>query len=136
MKTFHHRLAFVLRNADGRDCTANGMSSRCTMFYLVWATENGTIVNTSYAEAQQYVTETGLGKPTDHDPQGTPVGYLVVRTLFAAEKASWHIRPLEIPEGKWTMFGGNWAYSSDSYFPVYHPNGFSTPIAIHDRVEE
>tara|TARA_Y100000389_G_scaffold4207_1_gene4001 strand:+ start:4274 stop:4591 length:318 start_codon:yes stop_codon:yes gene_type:complete len=31
--------------------------------------------------------------------------------------------------GKWTMFGGNFAYTSDSRFPGKHP------IKIHDRVE-
>tara|TARA_R100000697_G_scaffold820_1_gene1778 strand:- start:88 stop:408 length:321 start_codon:yes stop_codon:yes gene_type:complete len=31
--------------------------------------------------------------------------------------------------GKWTMFGGNFAYTSDSRFPAKYP------IKIHDRVE-
>lgn len=49
------------------------------------------------------------------------------------------IRPDEIPEGKWTMFGGCFAYTSDSRFSEAvqklsgYPFGF--PVAIHDRVE-
>jgi hypothetical protein len=34
-----------------------------------------------------------------------------------------------LDSGKWTMFGGNFVYTSDSRFPS------NSPIAVHDRVE-
>lgn len=34
-----------------------------------------------------------------------------------------------VNSGKWSMMGGNFAYSSDSRFP------FDYPLPIHDRVE-
>jgi len=43
-----------------------------------------------------------------------------------------HFKPRSIPAGKWTMFGGNFAYTSDSRFSKQYG---SSPIAIHDRVE-
>ena len=121
-------LAFVLRDADGIDCTANGFSAHRKHFTLIWAEEAGTVVNITKEQALAYCEQNKI--------PAYECGYLVVRTLFAAERASWHIVPMCIPDGKWKMFGGNWAYSSDSRFPVYHPQGFSTPIAIHDRVED
>ena len=42
-------------------------------------------------------------------------------------------------EGKWTMFGGNFGYTSDSRFneAVRELSGYAHgfPVAIHDRVE-
>lgn len=43
-----------------------------------------------------------------------------------------HFKPRSISADKWNMFGGNFAYSSDSRFSKQYG---SSPIAIHDRVE-
>ncbi len=39
--------------------------------------------------------------------------------------------PADIPEGTWTMFGGNFIYTSDSRLRAICPY----PIPVHDRIE-
>jgi hypothetical protein len=49
------------------------------------------------------------------------------------------IRPDSIPDEKWNMFGGAFAYSSDTRFceKLRELSGYphSFPVAIHDRIE-
>jgi hypothetical protein len=40
-------------------------------------------------------------------------------------------RPVNVPEGTWTMAGGNFVYSSDSRFRRISDG----PIDVHDRIE-
>lgn len=54
-------------------------------------------------------------------------------------KNSAKIVPLkETRKGRWFMFGGNFAYSSDARFndAVEKLQGTRGPVAIHDRTEE
>lgn len=64
-----------------------------------------------------------------------PAALLVEGNLRNSAK----IVPLkETRKGKWFMFGGNFAYSSDSRFcdTVEKLQGTSSPVAIHDRTED
>lgn len=70
----------------------------------------------------------GEGIPEISSPHnGEPVFKLVKRTVFGKEYR--HVEPLDNPQGKWVMFGGNFVYTSDSRFPNDYP------LAIHDRIE-
>ena len=56
---------------------------------------------------------------------GRPVWLLVRRGDYL------HVRPISAGE-KWCMFGGNFAWSCDSWF---RRDVSQYPIAIHDRIE-
>jgi hypothetical protein len=92
------------------DCTNNGISSKAHELCLV---------NVS-----------GPFKPD----KKIPAALLVEGNLPGTAK----IVPLkETRKGKWVMFGGNFAYSSDARFcdAAEKLTGSRGPIAIHDRIE-
>lgn len=105
MKRTAH-LMEILRPADGSDCTFFGESSRA--HHLMAVTDG------------ELFTEPGPFDP-DHPKNPYPV--------FTVGKAGgrFHLRP-ESEGDAWLMFGGNFAYSSDSRAP-------SHPVHIHDRNE-
>ncbi|CCG43227.1 hypothetical protein [Magnetospirillum molischianum] len=97
-------IASVYRDADGVDCTNGGISSKADRVLIV-----GEGVPEIFAERS--------GMPTlllvDRGPNLPPA-------LYPADD----LRP-----GRF-MFGGNFAYSSDSRWPT------GKPIKIHDRAED
>ena len=101
MATTKGLLVSIYKN--GCDCTNHGITSKISQAVLIG----------------QDIPE--IFSPSDD----SPALYLVKR-----EKYGDYISPF--PEGKsdkWFMFGGNFAYTSDSRFPSRQP------IAIHDRTE-
>lgn len=106
MSTEKGLLAFVYR--DGlQDCTANGQSSR---------TDRGVLTGIGIAE---------IFEPSDDAPE-----YVFVKDSVCGGKIRLRAIPRDLyEEGVWTMFGGNFLYTSDGRFPS------DSPIKIHDRVE-
>lgn len=118
-------LVYVLRNAALADCTNGGESSRFDRFTLVGVIEE-TLGELSparpIADAPHY--------PTKNAP---PV-VAVHRHVGGTEDGGryWTIYPADDegrPDRAGRMFGGNFAYSSDSRFPGRYP------ISIYDRKE-
>lgn len=104
----------ILRGTMG-DCTNNGVTS----------------VAKCFRENTQFVIQCNDGPITQEDVDRA--GYVV---LVAGEAGGrMHLKPMEDTWPtcyKWYMFGGNFAYSSDSRFSRLN-NG--CPIHIHDRTE-
>ena len=93
--------------SDRGDCSNRGVSSRCSSVTLV-ADESGNAID-------------GPDEPSDEAP--------AVR-LANGPYGSRRIVPVEL-EGRHTMFGGAFVWSSDSRF-----RGLSEqPVQLHDRVE-
>lgn len=95
----------VYRNS-GSDCSARGLSS---IHEIIFVLTDGV-----------FFKERGPTTEDDAERLGIPV--------FEVSKAGgrYHVRPKG--ERRWTMFGGNFAYSGDSRTPQF-------PIHIHDRIE-
>lgn len=103
-------LVEILRSADGRDCTIDGVSSK-----VAYATITGPGIPEIFG-VEDDRPELVYDPRTDMSLNlGRPCPVLVPREL--------------LDEKVWTMFGGNFAYTSDSRFPS------NQPIPIHDRVE-
>jgi hypothetical protein len=105
-------LILEVYRSKGMDCTNGGVSATADELLLV-----------------------GPGVPEIFEPNGRPV----VRLKMSNGGAGYcHLVP-DLCAGKWTQFGGNFAYTSDSRFSeivekfVGHEHG--GPIKIHDRVE-
>lgn len=99
-------LVFVLRHADGTDCTNGGVTSRVTQAVLV-----------------------GDGIPAIFEPTETRPALRLVRRHIGGEYL--HAEPVEGKDGRrvgW-MAGGNFVYTSDARFPNRYP------ISVHDRQE-
>ena len=91
------------------DCTNGGISSRYNELILVGE---------------------GIEGPVTVDLDNPPenVVKIVKRKLFGGKEEYMHIEPYN-NEGKWFMYGGNIACTSDSRFPSRYP------LKIHDRCE-
>jgi|TARA_B110000908_G_C10082513_1_gene370237 hypothetical protein len=95
-------LTFILRPPNG-DSTNNGLSSQLDQITLHYGGTDVSLI-----------------------PDNELV--LVERQLFG--KPAWYAKPAGlIKSNTHSMFGGNFAHTSDSNFPA------DAPIAIHDRVE-
>ena len=95
---------FVYRNTLG-DCTNNGISCKQDRLILVGP---------------------GCGEVFEGDETNT----IVVKTKIFSGKSYTYAEPAEQPKGMaGPMFGGNFAFTSDSRMPNH------APIPIHDRFE-
>ncbi len=100
-KTMKGLIVYTLIHKNGSDCTNEGVTSKYDKFILV-----------------------GEGVPELFEPsEDTPV--LELKKKFYGRE---YIHASPITE-RYTMFGGNFVYSSDSRFPSDYP------IPVHDRVE-
>tara|TARA_R110000803_G_scaffold210835_1_gene284203 strand:+ start:66345 stop:66668 length:324 start_codon:yes stop_codon:yes gene_type:complete len=106
MKSIKGILICVYRSGT-TDCTNRGLSSN-----------NDSLI---------MVDEDGKGFGCPHTTDGDYL-VLVKDTCMGRERLRAIPKSL-LDSGKWTMFGGNFAHTSDSRFPS------NSPIAIHDRVE-
>jgi len=116
-------IASVYRNADDRDCTLHGWSSKAYGFDSVC------VVNAD-----------GPFEPDEKHPAVLVVRHRTMNTLHAVSKH-------HLDTGKWTMMGGNFLYTSDSRFgelcrKLLQEGGVKSPthfnygaVPIHDRVE-
>lgn len=102
----HTLLISVFRDANGYDCTNNGISSKFTNLHMVRDSE------VSQLKPEDITDD--LVVRVDRNLFGKPAPYLTPYKLYKS--------------GKIVMFGGNFGYTSDSRFG-------DTPLAIHDRVE-
>jgi len=100
--------ADVYRSGD-YDCTNGGLSS---------AYDRGVITGYGINEDSE------IFSPDEENPH-----YVIVRDICCGKERLRAIPADLLESGKWTMFGGNFLYSSDSRFPA------DAPIKIHDRVE-
>jgi len=99
-------LVSIYRDGFG-DCTNGGVSARVKQAVITGDLVDCDVFESTALQPEMVIVERNIGRNT----------YL-------------HAVPKDLLEsGKWTMFGGNFLYSSDSRFPS------DQPIAIHDRVE-
>lgn len=94
---------------SGSDCTNGGISGKI----------NGGVV-------------TGFGIGIDSEifpPSDDAPHYIIIKDNVCGRERIRAVPADLLESGKWTMFGGNFLYTSDSRFPS------DAPIAIHDRVE-
>lgn len=96
----------VYRNAQFGDCSNNGLSARHDEIFVI---SDG-----------KFIKEKGPFTEKDAISSGIPVFEV------GGKGGRFNFRPKG--EQRWTMFGGNFAYSSDSRCPAF-------PTAIHDRIE-
>lgn len=96
----------VYRPADFPDCTNGGVTSRASRVLLV-----------------------GPGVPEVAEPGNLPVLLLDMREGWDHPCLTPLARPSDAGN-RWTMFGGNFIYTSDSRFPS------GRPIPVHDRIED
>jgi hypothetical protein len=111
----------VYRNNSG-DSTNNGVSNNCNRMYLFkenLSTNN--IINFITREDSNINILECLQVQTKNLPDGN---YTYTKPVIGMLNSKWH------------MFGGNYAYTSDSRFAdILNTSILSNPIAIHDRVE-
>lgn len=92
----------------GPDCTNGGVSSKY---------DSGVITGDD--------VDCKVFSPSVESPH-----YVIIKDTVCGGIPRVRAVPADLLEsGKWTMFGGNFLYTSDSRFPS------DAPIAIHDRVE-
>lgn len=96
----------VFRDASGTDCSMRGLSSKHARIFVIsdglCFQENGPFTEVDAIELDIPIFEIGM------------------------TGGRYHLKPKD--EKRWVMFGGNFAYSSDSRTPQY-------PLHIHDRIE-
>lgn len=129
----------VLRNAEGYDCTLNGISSRATQLLLVGFLDSTkrTVREVEPLDERSRVFPLGPDRPA--------VAIDMRRRAFSDERVlslvpvNWEsssnrfVRPAE-----WVMAGGNYATTSDSRFGeiIEQLLGYWVPaLAVHDRIE-
>lgn len=98
----------VYRDADGSDCSNNGISARYNRLTLV-----------------------GAGIPEIFEVSDDAPAVTLITRVIGGEVYK-HLQPCDVtgkPLPGWWMFGGNFAKTSDSRFP------HSYPLGIHDRQE-
>lgn len=100
-------LVFVYRDADGSDCTLNGVTKRFSQLYVPHPEGN--------------YTRADINDPCQI--------LKVIPPSFPG--CPYRFRPECIDDGKHSMMGGNYVCTSDSRFK----EEYGAPIAVHDRVE-
>ena len=102
---------YVYRQADGSDCTNNGISSRYDRLLCV--------CNDGFIDVDESDPPENLVK-------------VVRRELFG--RVIYHLEPVTRPTGVGWMAGGNYASSSDSRFSELVGEMYGA-VSIHDRQE-
>lgn len=102
---------YVYRQADGTDCTNNGISSRYNRLLCV--------CNDGFIDVDESNPPENLVK-------------VVRRELFGRDV--YHLEPVVKPVGAGWMAGGNYAATSDSRFSRL-VGGMYGAVSIHDRQE-
>jgi hypothetical protein len=114
-----HRLG-VLRSAHG-DCSNNGVTARFTDLTIVAVIDDKERFTPAVTEAAK--------KFVAKDPAAT---FYVKRFLYGKDQN--YLIPAEIlAAGKWPMFGGNFAHTSNGIFHEIDASGDA--LHVHDRVE-
>jgi len=110
MKDF---LVTVYRDADGSDCSMNGITSQNTRLHACWNDDDLFSLPTDFGNSDVVIKADRI------------CGDMITLRAFV------------IKDGKAKtsggMFGGNFIYCSDSRFPKI--GDFSSPIPVHDRFE-
>ena len=110
MKDF---LVTVYRDADGSDCSMNGITSQNTRLHACWNDDDLFSLPTDFGNSDIVIKADRI------------CGDMITLRAFV------------IKDGKAKtsggMFGGNFIYCSDSRFPKI--GDFSSPIPVHDRFE-
>lgn len=74
--------------------------------------------------------------PIEIDDNNLPDNYCTMEVFEFGGRKSVHFTPYNLAKsGKWTMFGGTFAFSSDARFARCTKGFGCQPIQIHDRVE-
>ena len=93
--------------SGGSDCTNGGISGKV----------NGGLITGDGVDCKVFT-------PSEENPH-----YVIIKDNVCGRERIRAVPADLLESGKWTMFGGNFLYTSDSRFPS------NAPIAIHDRVE-
>lgn len=108
----------VYRAADGRDCTNGGISAR----------------------VRELLVPCACG-PLEYDPENPPENLCTVKVIKVAGVVTLSLVPASLA-GRWTMFGGNYATTSDSRLGEMLARQFGLAflfnhvLPIHDRIED
>jgi hypothetical protein len=110
MKDF---LVTVYRDADGSDCSMNGITSQNTRLHACWNDDDLFSLPTDFGNSDVVIKADRI------------CGDMITLRAFVIKDG----------KAKTTggMFGGNFIYCSDSRFPKI--GDFSSPIPVHDRFE-
>lgn len=101
------------------DCTNKGLSSTISSVTLHFKSERISTIDAKGFSPTESVTV--VDSLPDND-------MIVVEDQCCGTRRLRAIPVSLLKSGKWTMFGGNFAWTSDS-------RGFEHPVKIHDRVE-
>lgn len=107
----------VYRAAYGRDCTNGGISGRVRELLIPCAEG-----------------------PIEYDPENPPEDLCTVKVIKVAGVVTLSLVPASLA-GRWTMFGGNYATTSDSRLGEMLARQFGREflfnhvLPIHDRIE-
>lgn len=110
---------YTYRPSHGYDCTNNGASSRHERMTL-FVGEIDDVLN--YIRRNE-IDPDGCLFLIKRELWGENADYLVPITAYDTERQYW----------RWSIAGGNYAYTCDSRWRVY--TGSRLPLPIHDRVE-
>jgi hypothetical protein len=105
----------VLSDRGGYDCSMWGASTRDDAYHLLPHPDG----NFDQEDINRW------------NEDGTAYVLWEVNTVSYRNKETINVRPNIIPEGKHSMFGGNYLISSDSRFRSVS----NYPVPCHDRVE-
>ena len=98
----------IYRDADGVDCTINGVSNQ-------------------HRRAILY-----RGDVPENHPKDYAALVLDEKPITICARTVARVRAVPVGETHWTMFGGNFIWSCDSRF---RQEVSEYPIAVHDRIE-
>lgn len=121
-------ILFVYRAADHRDCTLGGVSGKHDGLTLVG------YKRASDKEWQPLERHAQVFEPDENRP-----AVILVESKVPQHYGP-HLEPVDLHESrKWTMFGGNYAGTSDSRWAELGQTIFGHDrldvVAVHDRVE-
>lgn len=111
-------IAEIYKPADGLDCTNKGVTSNATKALIV-----GPVLR-----VERDTKTEAAAIPEIFVDRGT---YPVLRLEIRHDGSYVVAVPADIPEGTWTMFGGNFVYTPDSRLRDI----CAYPIPVHDRIE-
>jgi hypothetical protein len=114
--------SFIYKN--GQDCSLGGYSSKCNNSEIRFKSER-----TSTIDAKGFTETEAKSIAILLDEKNEPDCLIAVEDICCGTRRVRAIPTSLIRSGVWTMFGGNFIYTSDS-------RGFEHPIKIYDRVED
>ncbi len=125
----------IYKPADGFDGTNQGVTSKADHAMIVGPVIeicSKTIFGKAYEPGHGHCEERKVREDLVIPEIFTDTGDRPVLRIELRHAQTYMVAvPADIPEGTWTMFGGNFIYTSDSRLRAICPY----PIPVHDRIE-